>query len=75
MNAVLKGEDHGAGGDKTRAVVVGPYPTRAAAAPAHDPKARLDEAVGLALAIDLDIVAEIPVALNDVRPATYLGKG
>jgi GTPase len=75
LNGVLKGEDHGAGGDKTRAVVVGPYPTRAAAAPARDPKARLDEAVGLALAIDLDIVAEIPVALNDVRPATYLGKG
>ena len=33
------------------------------------------EAVGLAEAIDLDIVGEIQVALNEVRPATYLGKG
>ena len=41
----------------------------------RDPKARLAEAVGLALAIDLDIVDEIGVSLNEVRPATYLGKG
>lgn len=75
MTTVRQGEDHGAGRDKTRAVVVGPYPTRVAASAARDPGARLEEAVGLALAIDLDIVAEIPVALNDVRPATYLGKG
>ncbi len=60
-------------GAATRAVVVGPYPTRAAAG--RDPKARLEEAVGLAQAIDLEIVAEAPVALNEVRPATYIGKG
>ncbi len=59
-------------GVATRAVVVGPYLTRAAG---RDPKARLEEAVGLAQAIDLEIVAEIPVALNEVRPATYIGKG
>jgi GTP-binding protein HflX len=69
------GDDHGAGDDRTRAVVVGPYPTRVATGAARDTGARLEEAVGLALAIDLDIVAEIPVSLNEVRPSTYLGKG
>ena len=63
------------GGGKTRAIVIGPYPTRGPASLARDPVARLAEAVGLAQAIDLDIVDEISVALNDVRPATYLGKG
>ena len=41
----------------------------------RDPKARLAEAVGLALAIDLDIIDEIGISLNEVRPAAYLGKG
>ena len=60
----------------TRALVVGPYPTRASGlAPMRDPKARLSEAVGLARAIDLNVVGDIGVSLNDVRPATYLGKG
>jgi GTP-binding protein HflX len=41
----------------------------------RDPQARLDEAVGLAGAIDL-IVAEAVIApLSEIRPATYLGKG
>ncbi len=31
--------------------------------------------MGLAQAIDLDIVGEIPVSLGATRPATYLGKG
>ena len=63
-------------GAKTRALVLGPYPTRPSRdMSVRDPKARLAEAVGLALAIDLDIVGEIGVSLNEVRPATYLGKG
>ncbi len=63
-------------GAKTRALVLGPYPTRPSRdMSVRDPKARLAEAVGLALAIDLDIVDEIGVSLNEVRPATYLGKG
>jgi len=37
--------------------------------------ARLDEAVGLALAIDLDVVERGVVAMSAIRPATYLGKG
>jgi GTP-binding protein HflX len=63
-------------GAPTRALVVGPYLSRHAAGEnPRDNKARLDEAVGLALAIDLDVVGQIPVMLGDVRPATYLGKG
>jgi GTP-binding protein HflX len=41
----------------------------------RDSKARLAEAVGLALAIDLDVRGEIGVSLNEVRPATFIGKG
>lgn len=39
------------------------------------PAARLEEAVGLALAIDLDVVQSGVVPLNEIRPATYIGKG
>lgn len=73
-------------GAAVRALVVGPYSTRrdpAPQAPAHgadhgairDPAARLSEAVGLAKAIDLDVVGQIAVSLQEVRPAAYLGKG
>ncbi|WP_181706868.1 GTPase HflX [Chthonobacter rhizosphaerae] len=37
--------------------------------------ARVEEAVGLALAIDLDVRATIPVRLTTVRPATLVGTG
>ena len=39
------------------------------------PQARLEEAVGLARAIDLNVVEAGLVTLNAVRPATYVGKG
>jgi GTPase len=39
------------------------------------PSARLDEAVGLARAIDLDVVQSGIVTLSELRPATYIGKG
>jgi GTP-binding protein HflX len=39
------------------------------------PAARLDEAAGLARAIDLDVVEAGLVTLGEIRPATYLGKG
>jgi len=39
------------------------------------PQARLDEAVGLARAIDLNVVEQGLVTLGEVRPATYIGKG
>jgi GTPase len=41
----------------------------------RSPAARLDEAVGLARAIDLDVVDSGVVALAELRPATYIGKG
>jgi GTP-binding protein HflX len=64
-------------------MVVGPYrrgrPGRGATAHAAEaersPAARLEEAVGLARAIDLDVVEAGIAPLNEIRPATYLGKG
>src|SRR5262245_23585438 len=64
-----------------RAIVIEPWvktaPRRKVAAPANDrtPEARLEEAVGLARAIDLAVVQAGLVVLGDIRPATYIGKG
>jgi GTP-binding protein HflX len=41
----------------------------------RSPEARLDEAVGLARAIDLSVVSSGIVPLTDIRPATFIGKG
>ena len=64
----------------TRALVVGPYLTDRAAQKLERtstrlPDARLDEAAGLALAIDLDVIGHELAMLSQIRPATYLGKG
>jgi GTP-binding protein HflX len=69
-----------AGSSVGRAVVISPFrrPGRGAGAHSDDqrpPAARLEEAVGLARAIDLDVVEASLVALSEIRPATYLGKG
>jgi len=64
-------------------MVVGPYlrrrPAKAGVSRAEEGErtaaARLEEAVGLALAIDLDVVESGIAQLNGIRPATYLGKG
>lgn len=59
-----------------RTLVIGPYHSKEALnATSRHPEARLDEAEGLALAIHLEIAAKVLVTLNDIRPATYLGKG
>jgi GTP-binding protein HflX len=64
-----------------RAIVIEPWlkqtSTRGAqgAARSRTPEARLEEAVGLARAIDLDVVESGLVTLNEIRPATYIGKG
>ncbi len=65
------------GGSATgRALVIEPVLRRARAAAAdRTPEARLDEAIGLARAIDLDIRQSGIVVLGALRPATYLGKG
>jgi len=41
----------------------------------RSPEARREEAVGLARAIDLDVVDSVLVGLSEIRPAAYLGKG
>jgi GTPase len=70
------------GAETGRAIVIEPWtkesPRKAAvrvAAGLRAPEARLEEAVGLARAIDLTVVQAGLVTLNDVRPATYIGKG
>lgn len=42
---------------------------------ARDPQARLDEAVGLTHAIDLQVVGQISVSMALPRPSTLFGKG
>jgi GTP-binding protein HflX len=65
----------------TRALVVGPYASKRRTAAADDkpnlrePQARIEEAVGLAAAIDLDVAEGLVVPVAAIRPATYLGKG
>ncbi|ABD88133.1 GTPase HflX [Rhodopseudomonas palustris] len=66
-----------------RAVVIGPYLRARRGDP--DPQAeihaqrssqaRLEEAAGLALAIDLTVAEAILAPIGQIRPATYLGKG
>ncbi len=53
-----------------------PRATRShAQVPQRSPEAKLDEAVGLAHAIDLDVVSSGIVPLAAIRPATFIGKG
>ena len=66
-----------------RVLVIGPYlRVRAGGADAQseshvqrDAEARLDEAAGLARAIDLVIADAIIAPISQIRPATYIGKG
>ena len=75
---------------RTRTLVVGPYAAQRKAgkdeplgregpmlprAPARAVEARIDEAVGLAAAIDLAVAGSLTVNLGEFRPATYIGKG
>ena len=71
--------------EKTRAVVIVPVLPRIFRSDdetsqqrprlTRSPEARHDEAVGLAQAIDLDLVHTAIVTVNDPRPATLLGTG
>jgi GTPase len=60
-----------------RAIVIGPYRRANNSSDRHErtAAARLDEAVGLARAIDLAVVESGLAPLADIRPATYIGKG
>ncbi|MFN3890380.1 MAG: GTPase HflX [Beijerinckiaceae bacterium] len=66
----------------TRTLVVGPYLTERAASRAgqtrlspRDAQARIEEAEGLARAIDLDVEGAVIAPLSQIRPAAYLGPG
>ncbi|MBB4102490.1 GTPase HflX [Allorhizobium borbori] len=72
--------------DDNRAVVIVPVlkqgRSKSAASASTEPlpptrssESRLEEAKGLALAIDLEIVEGLIVAVNDPRPATLMGTG
>lgn len=65
---------------KTRTLVVGPYLSERSAAAAgmlslRTPEARLEEATGLTLAIDLLIVTSQIAPIRQPRPSTFLGQG
>ena len=62
----------------TRTLVVCPVITSRAAIEkmtSRTPEARREEAVGLALAIDLNVVDSLLVNLGQIRPGAFLGKG
>ena len=71
------------GSETGRALVIEPHlrsrsPVAAdgrAKAALRSPDARLDEAVGLARAIDLNVVSSGIVPLGEIRPATFIGTG
>jgi len=56
-----------------RALVI--HPTRPTSGDARDPDARLEEAVGLAMALDLKVDEALIVPLRASTPATLFGKG
>jgi GTP-binding protein HflX len=62
-----------------RAIVIEPYlhgrAGKAMQRPLRSPAAKLDEATGLARAIDLNVVGSGIVPLGAIRPATFIGKG
>ena len=66
-------------GEPTRVVVVVPIVAQrrgeGADTPSRSSGARRDEAVGLAAAIDLEVMEAVLVTLNQPRPATLIGKG
>jgi GTPase len=64
-------------------IVIGPYlrtrrdgpDAREESRAVRDAEARLEEAIGLARAIDLSIADSLIAPVSQIRPATYLGKG
>lgn len=61
----------------TRTYVIVPVLTRRSSdhEASRVPAAKLEEAVGLAAAIDLAVVGSAIVNLSEIRPATFIGKG
>ena len=71
------------GKDTGRVIVIGPYLRMRRGDPEaqtghhamRGAEARLEEAVGLARAIDLTVADALIAPISQIRPATYLGKG
>lgn len=61
-------------GEKERCLVVHPH-LKTYDTQGRDPQARLEEIVGLAEAINVEIAHATVVTLSRVKPSTYLGKG
>ncbi len=58
-----------------RAAVVSPYEPSLRGSAERNSDAKLEEAIGLARAIDLDVQVKASVPLRRITPATLLGKG
>jgi len=74
----MASQEISAAGASGRALVVHPHLRTApseASSSQRSPEARLEEAIGLARAIALDIVHAEVVRLHQIRPATLIGKG
>ena len=69
----MTGEQDHIEGSTGRALVL--YPVVVNGAQARDPELRLEEAIGLAEAIELDVVHAEAVRTKKVRPSTFFGKG
>jgi GTP-binding protein HflX len=67
--------DAAAAGSPERAVIIVPQLRSSSRATARPSDARLEEAIGLARAIGLQIASAGVVAISAMRPATFLGKG
>ena len=63
------------GSETGRAIVIEPQLRGRGQSALRPAAARLEEAVGLARAIDLNVVGSGIVQLGEVRPATFIGKG
>ena len=67
--------DGGGGGDgRTRAIVIHPF-RKSGKSNSRSVASCLDEAVGLAAAIDLNVVSREAVSLPKIHAGTYFGKG
>jgi GTP-binding protein HflX len=69
-------------GETGRVIVIGPYlrmrrgdPDAQIDSAVRDYEARIEEAKGLAAAIDLTVADALVAPISQIRPATYLGKG
>ncbi len=75
LDAASPGRTEGHPSSSGRALVVHPDVRTGGPAQARDPEARLEEALGLAAAIDLEVVHSEAVRVSRPSPGTLLGRG